>query len=234
MISGEQGQAEDAQAEDDAASESDVDIAPVGFSQLLKHYSASTGKGSTAKSSDQAAKQKAKVVKAKAIPARPAVGSVPTSSTTKSGAPPPANPASTPPVPDPLKVDIGHVKRPRRGKNKQQTNETEMDLSLGVALGNLDSDGLSEADRTTLDHYEAKVKAFKEIKPPLADGPFKGYLTDLSQQITAVSNEVKTKKRSAVRRAGKDEDPLYVELNKIHDKLSNLQQLVKCALFSLL
>lgn len=233
--SGEHGQPEDGQGPgvtDDASSDSEVEPMPVGFSQLLKHYGPSSVKGSAGKVPEQTPKQKTRPAKAKANPAKPVVAAVPTPAAAKAPTVPVLPQAAGPQAAEPLKVDIGQTKKSRRGiKQKAQTNDGEMDFGLGLGgdIG-LDGDGLSEADRNTIDHYDAKLKTYKEIKPPLADGPFKGYLTDLSQKITAVSNEVKTKKRSAVRRNGKEEDPLYIALSNTHEKLSNLQQLIKCAL----
>ena len=231
-LSGDHGQHDDglAAVEGDE-SESEPDIAPVGFSQLLKQYGPTSSKtqgrnGGT----DAAVKAKAKAkVKASAkpvvvapAPARPAQPAQPAQQV-RSSSPKGTNPAS-------LKIDIGRAARSKRTTKSKNQPEASGELDLGMGLNATEPSGLCEADRNTLDHYEAKLASYKDIKPPLADGPFKSHLTDMSQKINAVMNEVKTKKRSAIRRAGKEHDPLYESLDDINTKLANLLHLVKCFL----
>ena len=90
------------------------------------------------------------------------------------------------------------------------------------------SSELLEADRELLASFETRLAELKVLDPPVADGPFKSYLTDVVTKLTGLKGEFKTKRRSAVRRTLKELDPLALALVELGDKADALTHVFKC------
>lgn len=85
-----------------------------------------------------------------------------------------------------------------------------------------------EADTELVASFDTRFAELKDLDPPVADGPFKTYLNDRVSKLTSLKNEFKTKRRSALRRADKDEDPLAVRLANMTETADTLTHLLKC------
>ena len=91
-------------------------------------------------------------------------------------------------------------------------------------------DDLPEADRVTMDFFEKKFAGLKYLEPPLSDSAFKQYLQDVSTQLTQMNVEIRTKRRSCLRRSGRENDPLHKALVAFSENVASFHQLVKCYL----
>ncbi len=120
------------------------------------------------------------------------------------------------------------LKRPKVtiGTAKVSKGKDALDLDTGL----LGDDSLSGADKAIIDGFEEQFKAYKVIKPPLADAQYKAHLSDLLGKVNAQSCEIKKKLRSSMRRSSKTEDPLYIELERLSSGTTTLQHLIKCTL----
>ena len=88
---------------------------------------------------------------------------------------------------------------------------------------------LCDADRATMEHYDAKFKTLKDLSQcPLPDSAFKSFLLEKQTVINSLGAELKTKKKSAGRRALKEVDPLYIAIGDVQEIMGSLQNLLKC------
>ena len=206
----------------------DDDQVPVGMSDVLRGIAGNAPKG----------KAKAKTVpKAKA-------------KATATSMPPPAAPSRTStkrkqldttasavapegqPSPKAPKVDQAVIGRAAKRNGKKAKDIADDNLSLDGDVEPMDftkSISLNEADKQVMDQFENRFKAVKDLGScPLADSAFKQHLMDKTSSVTAISNELRTKKKSAGRRAGKDADPLYIALGDFQKVLNMFSSLLKC------
>lgn len=122
------------------------------------------------------------------------------------------------------KVSIGNATK--RRKTQQE------DLSTQVMDAGVTGD-MSEADIELVNDFKHRLSEMKKLDPPLADGPFKSYLTDLCSGVVSLKNEMKTKRRSALRRQDKENDPLYLSLGEVQSDADLHIHLLKCLLTKL-
>lgn len=112
--------------------------------------------------------------------------------------------------------------------SKRKAAEPLDDLALGLGLGEGDSRELTDHDKAILSAFEDRLNELKRLAPPLADGPFKQYITDVVTQLGSINSELRIKKKSICRRALKDSDPLSVELEQFGKQLASFTHLLKC------
>lgn len=117
------------------------------------------------------------------------------------------------------KVAIGKAKRAK------VTDDLEMCMDAATE----EPPEFSEADKDLLDGFVNRFAFAKKLEPPLADAPFKSYIQDRITKLNALKNDVKAKRRSALRRQDKENDPLYIELGKLSDKADTYMHLLKCS-----
>lgn len=86
----------------------------------------------------------------------------------------------------------------------------------------------SQADKDLVDSFTKRLEVLGCLEPPLADGPFKQYLTDRLQELSAYGSEMHLKTKSVGRRLNFAEDPLSVALQKLKDEKAEIQNFVKC------
>ena len=129
------------------------------------------------------------------------------------------------------KVDIGDVAAKRKSKPKKSQDKGGLSLDdFDEADKKIDPSSLTEQDELVLEAYRERLAEFKVIHPPLADAAYKSYLAEVSTKVTLLINDVKTKRRSAMRRALKQQDPLYLALADVNESALNLQNMLKCFL----
>lgn len=137
---------------------------------------------------------------------------------------------------DPSKPDAKNQRtNPDNMGGKKRTAD---DCSLGMDAAGPDDmkvsmdadDDLPEADRVTMDFFEKKFAGLKYLEPPLSDSAFKQYLQDVSTQLTQMNIELRTKRRSCLRRSGRENDPLHKALVAFSENVASFHQLVKCYL----
>ena len=110
-----------------------------------------------------------------------------------------ANP--TPDAEPPLKVPrvdqarIGRLKRKKDTPEDMQIGAPDMACDADI-LGE-DSNVLCEADRAIMNGFDERFAALRTLEPPLADGAFKQYLTEVAGKLASMNSEVKSKKKSA-------------------------------------
>lgn len=94
------------------------------------------------------------------------------------------------------------------------------------------TDGITEADQTTLDSFEEKIKPVRSVTPPVADAPFKSALSDHMAKMTQILQELRVKKKSADRRAGSKNnksDMLFLQsLSSLDSDVKEMHKLLKC------
>lgn len=93
----------------------------------------------------------------------------------------------------------------------------------------LASGEMLDADKELMSSFDTRFAELKVIDPPVADAAFKSHLTDMVTKLTALKTEMKTKRRSAVRRADKEQDPLAMALAELSTKADALTHLLKCS-----
>ena len=122
------------------------------------------------------------------------------------------------------------------GRARRKRDQVNDDLGLTADIGDLgdlpmdDEEELSGGDKLVIEAFKSKLNALKKLDPPLADGPFKQYLQEVQSTLGGILQEVRTKKRSALRRAGRENDPLYKALHQCSEKTSEFQHVVTCIL----
>ena len=133
--------------------------------------------------------------------------------------------------------DVATTSKLKKSMPKSKKRAAEEDCSLGMdARGPddmkvaMDSDELPDPDRVTMDFFENKFAALKFLDPPLSDAAFKQYLQNVCSNITQMNVEIRTKRRSCLRRSGRENDPLYKALSVFAENVASFQQLVKCYL----
>lgn len=96
--------------------------------------------------------------------------------------------------------------------------------------GGLDGPGgeMMEADKELLSAFVTRFDELKILEPPVADAPFKSYLNDLVGKLTSLKTEFRNKRRSAIRRHEKEQDPLALALADLTVKADALTHLLKC------
>ncbi len=125
------------------------------------------------------------------------------------------------------KIDIGSTGQNGKDPKVAKTSGLGI-LSLEVDDNGSGSDNLAAADKAIIDGFQEQIDNLKMINPPLPDAAYKSSLTDLLTKANQISADVKKKQRSAQRRAGKDQDPLFQGLETIASTISTLQHLIKC------
>ena len=85
-----------------------------------------------------------------------------------------------------------------------------------------------EADKELLSAFVTRFDELKILEPPVADAPFKSYLNDLVGKLTSLKTEFRNKRRSAIRRHEKEQDPLALALADLTVKADALTHLLKC------
>lgn len=127
------------------------------------------------------------------------------------------------------KVTIGQASTPaaKRQKNTEEPSFPKVPATSGT--GGLDSD-MTEADREVVTLFGERLNVLKNINPPVADGPFKTYLTDINSSLATLKGELKAKRRSAVRRTDKERDPLYISLGEMSNDVDSFMHIIKCIL----
>ena len=119
-----------------------------------------------------------------------------------------------------VKVNVGNAGKRRKIVEDMSSGGGVMDPGM--------SGELSEPDVQLLDEFKERLQNLKTLDPPTADGPFKSYLNDISSSTATVKADIKTKRRSAMRRADKDLDPLYIALGELLNDADNFTHLLKC------
>ena len=174
----------------------------------------------------------------KAAPKKRAASQPTESSAPKVKAPKLAAPvakASVDTTPAVTKVDIGVVAAKRKSKPGKANKSADKgglncdEIDDGNDKAERDPSSLCEQDEMVLEAYGARLAEFKVIHPPLADAAYKSYLSEVSTKVTLLINDVKTKRRSAMRRALKQQDPLYLALADVNDSALRLQNMLKCS-----
>ena len=231
-----------AAASEEIESDDDDEMPIMGFQGILQEYSGNPQKKEKAPKAKGKAKAHAKVA------AHPKAPSVPPPSTTAMP-PPPTVPAKRPaegqpathvqPPKTPKKVDqvgigrLGGNGTANKGRGKKRTAPADdLDLDNPVDPQSFQSlTGLSETDSLVMESFEGKFEPLKVLSDcPLPDHAFRAYLMEKQNGITALGVELKTKKKTVHRRAGKDHDPLYIALSDFGECLSSLSHLIKCYL----
>ena len=123
------------------------------------------------------------------------------------------------------KVEATETKQPKGKKRKADACPFDEELGSPAFQGEL-----SDADKQILDGFTTKLDECKDLKPPLADSGFKANLQELTTKLNGVKADLKTKKRSACRRALRSEDPLFLALDVVEQSVARLLQLVRCNL----
>ena len=211
--------------------DSDSEMEMPSLNALMKSYGPMDNKTAARESGPKAA------VKKRAAPAViESTGSKSKAPKLAVSAPGPKTSQDTTPAAPVAKVDIGIVAAKRKGKpgkvskvpaDKGGLNLDEPDETSDKDKA-MDSSNLCEQDEMVLEAYKARLAEFKSIHPPLADAAYKSYLSEVSTKVTLLINDVKTKRRSAMRRALKQQDPLYIALQDVHESATNLQNMLKC------
>ena len=146
------------------------------------------------------------------------------------------------PKPKHAKVDQIAIGQLGKGKGKGRSNKRQQPeddaLSLGLDMEVTDPTAsfskkvtLSPADQATLDSFEEKFKELMDCSNcPLPDAGYKSFLLEKQGAISTVLGDIRAKKKSAARRAGKEQDPLYIALGDTQAEIHNLSQLYKCGL----
>ena len=123
------------------------------------------------------------------------------------------------------KVEIGLSGNKRRKTSKKDQQQQD-DLGYGDLFGEVDElPDLSDVDSQLVQGFASKI-----ITPPVAESAFRQCLTDRSAQVSQILTDIKAKKRSAMRRTLKQEDPLYLELSTLAERAEQLQKTLKCFL----
>lgn len=118
--------------------------------------------------------------------------------------------------------EVGANLRLRHGKR----NAEDANLGASADVG----DDITETDKIVLETFFEKIKPLLVIDPPLADAGMRSWCTDHCQKLSALSSDLKAKKKSANRRRGdKVEDAAFLaELAKYEETLKELIKLDKC------
>ena len=147
-----------------------------------------------------------------------------------------AKPKSTPASKATAKAKGASAAKPKAApktvfNNPGKRRKTGDDLSNGIPC-HVDGAGsdLSDADLQLVNDYKIRISESKRIEPPVADGPFKSYLSDVHATLTTLKNEMKTKKRSALRRQDKELDPLFLTLSDLINGVESFCHFLKCIL----
>lgn len=219
----------------------DEEHAPTGMMEMLRGFSS------------HVAKEKPVKAKAKAKPLAAPSTTVPS---IKRRAPEPAEAAAVPSASTPSaepkakaqrvdQVGIGRLgnhnskgKGKGKGNKRQKTQDKDKDdssLCMDIdpnqePLDFTSATSLCDADRATMEHYDAKFKALKDLSQcPLPDSAFKTFLLEKQTIISSLASELKNKKKSAGRRALKESDPLFIAIGDVQEVMMSLQNLLKCA-----
>ena len=212
----------------------------MGFQGILQEYSSNPQKkekGAKAKAKSKAAAKAA--VHPKASVSAPAAATMPPPPTTPAKRPAECQPAtSVQPAKSHKKVDqvgIGSLgdNGTIKPKGRKRASPTE-DLTVDTAVDPQSFQtltGLSEADAAVMTSFETKFEPLKVLSDcPLPDHAFRNYLLEKQNGITSVLSELKSKKKTAHRRAGKEHDPLYIALSDFGECLMSLSHVIKCYL----
>ena len=216
----------------------DEEHAPVGMMEMLKGFSSHVAKE--------------KPVKAK-TKAKPLAAPSTNTPSIKRRTPEPADATPAPSVSTPSaepkakaqRVDqvgigrLGNHNGKGKGKgrgNKRQKTQDKDDSSLCMDIDPnqepfdfTSATSLCDADRATMEHYDAKFKALKDLSQcPLPDSAFKTFLLEKQTIISSLAAELKNKKKSAGRRALKESDPLFIAIGDVQEVMISLQNLLKC------
>lgn len=96
---------------------------------------------------------------------------------------------------------------------------------------NVASGDMSSSDQAIVDSFQERINGVKDLSPPTADAAFRAYITDHLGKMTAISNEIRTKKKSASRRKSTTADELFLEhLGGLESNLKEMIKIVRCAL----
>ncbi len=144
-------------------------------------------------------------------------------SSPKAVATPKPSATKTAPTRTSAKIAVGNVGKRRKVVVEDLGNIMDADLSSE----------LQEQDLSLLSDFKERLQTLKKLEPPVADSPFKTYLNDVCQSVTALKGELKTKRRSALRRADKDQDPLYIHLGEVQADADQYLHMLKCFLISI-
>ncbi len=150
--------------------------------------------------------------------------------------PPKSQPASTAPVVKHSKTKQGNVKASAgkqgaaavKPSNKAVVGGGKSHAEPEMDDKNKNGEELSAADKTVLESFQSRIEDLGKLDPPVADGPFKQYLTERNQALSAFGGELKQKKKSVSRRTNYLDDPLYIELSKLEEMKNEILTLVKC------
>ena len=131
---------------------------------------------------------------------------------------------------EPKKVDLTTEDRKAKGiKRKRIENPfDEQPDEPGPGCGNL-----TDGDKTIIGCFMEKIDKFAELAPPKAEGPFKVYMQEVCSQLNTTANEIRTKKKSANRRAKKDggENAFVEAREEVETKVRDMIHMIKCLLF---
>lgn len=137
----------------------------------------------------------------------------------------------------PVKAKAGAKAGPKAGAAKP-TSKTDLSKSKtgnGTArrstlesITEVPPDVNSNADKELVDSFAQRLEVLGCLEPPLADGPFKQYLTDKLQELSAYGSEMHLKTKSVGRRLNFAEDPLSVAFLKLKEQKAEIQNFVKC------
>ena len=97
-----------------------------------------------------------------------------------------------------------------------------------VDLGESGAGGeLQESDLDIVSEFEKRFEVLKVVEPPVADAPFKTHLSASITKLGALKADMKAKRRSAIRRTEKENDPLAISLQELTCKADNLLHILK-------
>ena len=129
------------------------------------------------------------------------------------------------PAPKKVRVAEDSTSKPERRKKRKAGFELDEEVT---DLSDLLGTELCEADNEVVQQFREKLDDLKCLNPPLADSGFKNKLTETSTALNQMKADLKAKKRSALRRAQKENDPLYIALDVVEKAVMRVLQLVRC------
>lgn len=196
----------DSDKENDSSEDEPLDAPNTGFTSMIKAFVPAEKSSNRGQAAPKAAAKTA-AAKASVVKTRPS---------------PKTAPVRTPSA----KVAIGgaDARGAKRRKSVADDVATPFDHDL--------SGDLQNQDRELVNEFKERFVGLRKLDPPVADGPFKSYLTDVCSQVTTLKGELKTKRRSALRRADKENDPLYIHLGELQVEADEYVHLLKCSLVS--
>ena len=128
----------------------------------------------------------------------------------------------------------GKQTRPR-GKQAKRTAADDLSMDVDADLmtpADMNkSISLSDADQQTMNVFEEKFKAVTDLSScPVPDTAFKTFLSEKQTAIAAIAGDLKAKKKSASRRALKENDPLHMAITDFQEVMNKFNYILKCFL----